>query len=656
MMLKKNAGTTLIEVLVASGILVSIITLLTVALTSTFEGYSRVLSSAQVEQDAQYITARLQYATTRADRNTLALHTTSTDFSTGTLSQTQVNTSSNGEVGLVDGQTSGTFTSAPITLANDETVRSFTSSVSLPANTTIGYQIGVRSPIASVCPTNSSLYGYAWDTTTSSPLSSAPIAWYKMDESIWDGTAGEVVNSATNSYNGTSSGGAYTTAEGMRNRAGRFDGTDDYVSSAVPMTQTDNWTLSAWIYPSTLPQLGTVVSNGNDNNSVGDGYAFGIGSGSGTSGSKLQGVNSGVAFIDSGYTFPAANAWYHVVMERSSGTIKFYVNGVQTANTSASVPTTPTVFRIGSQTGIRFFNGLIDDVRIYNYARSQTNIITDMNNYQPRSPSPKAWLKLDETSGTTTANSANTGSPGTLVSSPTWVAGKYNNSANFGGSGARISVPDSNDLDVDKMTLETWVKIGSSNTNNGILYKGDLNAANSQGVYSLGFFTGSNTKLVMRLNGSTSEGAGQLTSTTALSTGQWYHVAAVYDRVNMRIYINGALDNSNSYTTAVAADTYPLVLGCYYSSGFCLNNGQLDDVRIYNYARTAAQIADDMNGVDPVNVVDYFPLPTGTYDLPTPSPTPNFSNPGQCIIYITTYTRLSSTDTSPQTLDVIIKK
>jgi Tfp pilus assembly protein PilV len=100
MMLKKNAGTTLIEVLVASGILVSIITLLTVALTSTFEGYSRVLSSAQVEQDAQYITARLQYATTRADRNTLAYHTTSTDFSTGALYQTQVNTSSNGEVGL----------------------------------------------------------------------------------------------------------------------------------------------------------------------------------------------------------------------------------------------------------------------------------------------------------------------------------------------------------------------------------------------------------------------------------------------------------------------------------------------------------------------------------------------------------------------------
>lgn len=647
MMLKKNAGTTLIEVLVASGILVSIITLLTVALTSTFEGYSRVLSSAQVEQDAQYITARLQYATTRADRNTLAYHTTSTDFSTGALYQTQVNTSSNGEVGLSGTNTDGTFTSAPITLASDETIRSFTSSVSLPANTSIGYQIGVRSPIASACPTDSTLYGYAWDTTTTAPLSSAPIAWYKMDESTWSGATGEVLNSATNSYNGTSSGGAYTTADGMNNRAGRFDGVDDYISGSVPMTQTDNWTMSAWIYPSTLPQLGMVVSNGNDDNIVGDGYAFGIGNGSGSSGSKLQGVNSGVAFIDSGYTFPAANAWYHVAMVRSSGTIKFYVNGIQTASTSASVPTTPTVFRIGSQTGIRYFNGRIDDVRIYNYVRSQNNIITDMSGYVPRPAPPISWWKLNETSGTAAANTASTSLSGTQTNGPTWVTGKYNNAASYDGTDdyTDVSYLAANDLPAGNISM--WVKFPSATASQAFFAK-QANWVNSMLIFQ--------TDASSHFQYQTSNGAGMITGTTVAVANTWYYIAANWNGATQNLYVNGVKEATNTTTEVLPDDGNNISIGAWTGDGNNFGEVIIDDVRIYNYARTATQIADDMNGVDPINVVDYFTIPTGTYDLPIPSPTPNFSNPGQCIIYKTTYTRSDGSGTSPQTLDVTIKK
>jgi len=59
---------------------------------------------------------------------------------------------------------------------------------------------------------------------------------------------------------------------------------------------------------------------------------------------------------------------------RNDGVTKFYVNGIQTANTESSVPLAPTAFTIGSATHGRFFNGMIDGIRIYNRALSDSEI------------------------------------------------------------------------------------------------------------------------------------------------------------------------------------------------------------------------------------------------------------------------------------------
>ena len=49
-------------------------------------------------------------------------------------------------------------------------------------------------------------------------------------------------------------------------------------------------------------------------------------------------------------------------------------DGLQTPSTYTTTPKTPTDFTIGSQNGLRFFNGLIDDVRIYNRALSSNEV------------------------------------------------------------------------------------------------------------------------------------------------------------------------------------------------------------------------------------------------------------------------------------------
>jgi hypothetical protein len=144
----------------------------------------------------------------------------------------------------------------------------------------------------------------------------------------------------------------------------------------------DNWTIEAWINPGILNQFSLAVYNGND----AGGYGFGIGNGAGDFGSKLSGLYGFVAWIDSGYTFPSAGAWYHVVMTRASGTAYFYVNGTQTAGTSVSTPNAPNNYLTignqldGSNTPFRYFNGIIDEVRISSTPRSADWIKTEYNN------------------------------------------------------------------------------------------------------------------------------------------------------------------------------------------------------------------------------------------------------------------------------------
>jgi DNA-directed RNA polymerase subunit RPC12/RpoP len=164
---------------------------------------------------------------------------------------------------------------------------------------------------------------------------------------------------------------------GKANSAFSFNGMDNYISfESVPLKKLDNCSLSAWINPASIDQDSMAVCMGYDDGRIGNGFEFGI-SGGDRHGSQLYGILGGVVWIDSGYAFPQPNAWYYIVMLRTGGVTKFYVNGIQTANTESRTPSVPKAFTIGSATGIRFFNGMIDDVRIYNRAISGYEIRED---------------------------------------------------------------------------------------------------------------------------------------------------------------------------------------------------------------------------------------------------------------------------------------
>jgi Concanavalin A-like lectin/glucanases superfamily/Immunoglobulin domain len=162
---------------------------------------------------------------------------------------------------------------------------------------------------------------------------------------------------------------------GNPNQAYSFNGINNYIDFAkVPTTQTDNWSVVTWLKPASLNQIGFAVSMGYDDGNTGNGYSFGISAGNTATGNQLYVLFGNVGVFSGGFTFTDINQWYQIVMLRNSGVTTLYVNGIPTATGITATPLTPTTFRIGAENGIRFFNGAIDDVRIYNRALSSSDV------------------------------------------------------------------------------------------------------------------------------------------------------------------------------------------------------------------------------------------------------------------------------------------
>ncbi len=218
-------------------------------------------------------------------------------------------------------------------------------------------------------------------------------AWY-MDESLWNGTANEVIDSSGNSNHGTSVNGAVTaiTSPAIAGNPGTcyygtFDGTDDYIALPGFPNVTDSFTITAWINPTDINQDQRIFV---DDQSNSGGYAFSLGD-PGNGRLRFFSRNVSPISLDTG-TVISAGTWYHVaaVHDATNKTRQIFVNGV--AVTAAQVytgtwGTDAGTASIGGETNSAGseanpnwrFNGSIDEVRVYGRALSAADITSVMN-------------------------------------------------------------------------------------------------------------------------------------------------------------------------------------------------------------------------------------------------------------------------------------
>ena len=199
-----------------------------------------------------------------------------------------------------------------------------------------------------------------------------------------------------------------------------------------------------------------------------------------------------------------------------------------------------------------------------------------------------AHWPLDEGSGTIAVDMSGNGHNGTIGGTANWVAGQIGLALDFDGSSTYIDV---NGRLVDTTyTLALWLKPRD------IPYTTDYYAV----MHTDDWVTGSvhahlrNTTSLFNID---INGEPDVTSTTVLQAGEWYHFAVTVDTSADRVanlYVNGVLENTG---TGGSGTPYlgPLNFGAW-TNNQRFYHGLMDDIRIYDHVLSEAEVLGAMKG------------------------------------------------------------
>jgi hypothetical protein len=287
------------------------------------------------------------------------------------------------------------------------------------------------------------------------------------------------------------------------------------------------------------------------------------------------------------------NAWSHVAMTYDGGTgVKFFINGqlAQATSVSAGTPadTRPGPVRIGSTDDPgRTFDGMIDDVRIYDTALASAEIEAIARDLV-------ACWDMDPGGADTLLDRSVNGNQAKLQHGAILGPGRGGRAALALAGGrqyARVANPVGLPMGNCPRTMMAWVNPSSlpDPYYNGILTYG-------------GYCTGMGSTLSLRNNGQISvafwcNDAWQ-TVGPAVPLNTWTHVAMTYDgRTGVNYFINGQLVQTDALSSGVPPNTQPgpVRIGATDDPGRTFQ-GSIQDVRIYATALSAAQISAVMAG------------------------------------------------------------
>jgi hypothetical protein len=419
-------------------------------------------------------------------------------------------------------------------------------------------------------------------------LSNGLVGYWKMDEASWNGTAGEVIDSSGNGLNGRAYGTANTTA-GKFGNGGIFDGDSDYIdvgnSNKLVFGADEDVTISVWFKkPEVQPAMPVILGrgdwNGNDSYSIHtytDILSFSMGK------NWASGVSVPLTSIQS-------DVWTHVVGVATPTQHKLYVNGqlVATRNTSkASVTSTGSTY-IGKGLTVTYFAGNIDEVRFYNRALSPAEV----RELYDWAPPPVAYYDFEEASGNYVYDKSGHGIGGTWNGTGShWTNGKYGKAGSFNGSDDYVSTKN---IDMRQVTACAWLKTGDSNPNAVVGNWQDGGPGDSWLLITN--WSGEAVSWFVR---SVDNSAGDhVTDPTPISENTWYYYCGTFNNGDTRLYRNGTqvARNANIGFTELYQNDLAIWIGKYSTHYF---KGQIDEVKIYNYARTPKQIVEDMNAGHP---------------------------------------------------------
>ncbi|MBE7499193.1 MAG: hypothetical protein HS113_02570 [Verrucomicrobiales bacterium] len=255
--------------------------------------------------------------------------------------------------------------------------------------------------------------------------------------------------------------------------------------------------------------------------------------------------------------------------------------GLTTAPSIAVTQECPTT--TASPDGLAQFTGTVRNTG--NITLTNVNVVRGTPTpVPPTTAGLRGYWALDEASGSVALDGSGASRHGTIIGA-TRVPGLSGGALSFDGTGSSVVIPNSSALNFSgQITMSAWVRPQST--------------AGKQNVLAHGYTLTPARSVYLRINEGHYEAGSQDGASLAASApmppgdlGTWVHLAGVYDGSAWIIYRNGVA--LNTLTTGVGAVPVDLAWAIGARAGATDRNftGVIDEVRLYNRALTAAEIA-----------------------------------------------------------------
>ena len=412
-----------------------------------------------------------------------------------------------------------------------------------------------------------------------------------------DGSGGTAADSSGNGNTGTlaPAGSLPAWVGGRFGYALSFDGSNSYVNvSDADSLKPANITVEAWVKPNSYSNWATILMK-STSDSWADGYGLAHYTGANDINFFINDYNSNKASgtLDTG-------RWSHIAGTYNGSHISLYINGVLAQSVEYSTPISHSSqpLKIGKGAGgsAYMWNGLIDEVAVYNRSKSAEEIAADANlfhwDWGPiaiDNQTLSAW-HLDESTGTTAMDSSGNGNNGTISGAAWNSSGKSGYALTFGGSGY-VEIPDSSTYHniSDEITIEAWVNLNSNKNYNAIVVKDvdsseDFEIMCDSGGDCFSTFDGVTSRFYKVVDAN-------------LQPGVWTHIAVTYKKNGDWVfYKNGiAIDNTTHTDSLKITNGATLRIGDEGGTSGRNFDGTIDEVAVYNRSKSADEIAADAN-------------------------------------------------------------
>ncbi len=184
-----------------------------------------------------------------------------------------------------------------------------------------------------------------------------------------------------------------------------------------------------------------------------------------------------------------------------------------------------------------------------------------------------AWYRFNETSGTTAANSAGPAASASLVNGPVWTSGALS----FDGVNDHVQTPVTNGT---SRTLAAWIYPRSSDPVGGLIES--VFDCDVPGNFGSGW--GLNNLFIWVILDDTIWNSGVM-----ITRNQWQHVCVTFNSSTVRVYLDGVLKGSRSYTQGPVSTTATYKIGRSNANNLFFH-GDIRDAKIYSRIVTDLEV------------------------------------------------------------------